>query len=402
MRKRINVHEVSENDVNLNNKLFAEGCRVRSVALRRLELNVRDCIGCGFCGTGCAYDRKLSTAITYVPDAVAAGAQLIHHAYVDGLAFAKHGEAQRAVGAHVTVRTSEPNSHPNSLSPGALDIEAGLVIVSAGAVESPALLARSGVPDPYGTIGRGLVLHPSLPVGGLFDREIESYRGITGTYYSDEYLASHGFMLECLFDQPIDTAISVPGIGRAHYAVLQAYRRLAGFGVMLIDLPSPENRVSWDDDAKQVRIEYTLRQDDADRLRFGAERAVEIMFAAGASKVFLTSDEPLTSAGTAMFVKPEQAALCRDLKFEKHQTLLASAHAQATLKMSEEPRLGTLNSRGEVRTVQNLIVCDSSSFPASCGVNTMISIMTLARYQARRISAEWSRYAAPLPRAPAR
>ena len=241
-------------------------------------------------------------------------------------------------------------------------------------------------------------MHPSLPVGGLFDREIENYRGITGTYYSDEYLAAHGFMLECLFDHPIDTAIAVPGIGKAHFAVMQAYRRMAGFGVMLIDLPSPENRVFWDDDAKQPRIEYTLRQDDADRLRYGAERAVEIMFAA-ASSVFLTSDEPLTSAGTAMFTKPEQAALCRDLKFEKHQTLLASAHAQSTLKMSEEPRLGTLNSRCEVRTVQNLIVCDSSSFPTSCGVNPMIPIMTLARYQAHRINAEWPRYATGTPSA---
>ena len=154
VRKRINVHEAAESEVNANNKLFADGCRAQNVSVRRFELNMRDCIGCGFCGTGCAYDRKLSTAITYVPDSLTAGAQLIHHANVDALVFAKHGETQRTVGAHLTVRPSEPGSHPNSLPPGSLDVEAGLVIVSAGAIESPALLARSGVPDPYGTIGR--------------------------------------------------------------------------------------------------------------------------------------------------------------------------------------------------------------------------------------------------------
>jgi len=42
--------------------------------------------------------------------------------------------------------------------------------------------------------------------------------------------------------------------------------------------------------------------------------------------------------------------------------------------------------------VQNLLVCDSSAFPASCGANPMISIMSLARYQGRRVAAELARY----------
>ena len=50
------------------------------------------------------------------------------------------------------------------------------------------------------------------------------------------------------------------------------------------------------------------------------------------------------------------------------------------------------NSRGETRGVRNLIVCDSSSFPTSCGANPMLSIMTMARYQARRIAGELARY----------
>ena len=35
----------------------------------------------------------------------------------------------------------------------------------------------------------------------------------------------------------------------------------------------------------------------------------------------------------------------------------------------------------------------ASSFPTSCGVNPMVAILTLARYQGRRIAAEWARYA---------
>ena len=52
-----------------------------------------------------------------------------------------------------------------------------------------------------------------------------------------------------------------------------------------------------------------------------------------------------------------------------------------------------MNARGESHQVRNLLVCDSSVFPESCGTNPMLSVMTLARYQGRRILAEWDRYA---------
>jgi choline dehydrogenase-like flavoprotein len=51
-----------------------------------------------------------------------------------------------------------------------------------------------------------------------------------------------------------------------------------------------------------------------------------------------------------------------------------------------------VDSRGESHAVRNLLVCDSSAFPTSCGANPMISIMALARYQGRRVAAELARY----------
>jgi len=60
--------------------------------------------------------------------------------------------------------------------------------------------------------------------------------------------------------------------------------------------------------------------------------------------------------------------------------------------MGADPRRATLNARGETHAVRNVVVCDSSAFPGSCGANPMISIMTMARYQAKRIAAESARY----------
>jgi choline dehydrogenase-like flavoprotein len=63
------------------------------------------------------------------------------------------------------------------------------------------------------------------------------------------------------------------------------------------------------------------------------------------------------------------------------------------MKMSEDPARAMTNSRGESHFIRNLIVCDSSSFPGSCGANPMLAIMTMARYQGRRIAGELARYA---------
>ena len=43
---------------------------------KRFSLNMRGCIGCGFCAEGCAVRSQQSTLVTYVPDAVARGVQL--------------------------------------------------------------------------------------------------------------------------------------------------------------------------------------------------------------------------------------------------------------------------------------------------------------------------------------
>jgi len=385
VKTRLNVRLVEADAVNENNRIFEQGCVASGISYRRWERNVRDCIGCGYCTEGCAYDRKLGTNLTYLPDAVARGARLIHSFDVGSITMEKRGGALVATGATGRVRTPDEGSRPNGVSPGLLRVNAKLVILSAGAIADPVLLLQSHVPDPHDVIGRGLVLHPSLPVIGVMDREIENYRGINGVSFSDHYASSHGLFFECLFGHPVYGAATIPLLGDDHFALMKNYRRLAAFGVMLVDSVDANNRVEVT--PSTTRIHYRVTDADRERLRFGAERAVELMFNAGAREVVLTSDE------TPPFRTIAEAGRARELQFTPHRTTLTSAHCQATMKMSEDPRRGAINSRCESHAARNLIVCDASSFPTSCGTNPMLSILTLARYQGRRIAAEWSRYA---------
>ena len=392
VRHRVNVHTPADSEINDNNLILARGCHALGIAFKRFELNMRDCLGCGYCTEGCAYDRKQGTMITFIADALTRGVQLIHHCNIDRIVFERRGGSVRATGALGSVRTARPGSQPNAVSPGPLQIDAGMVVLSAGSIESPALLDRSGHPDPHRILGKGLVLHPSLPVMALMDREIVNYRGITGAIFSDHFYESHGFYFECLFGHPVYGSFVFPGVGADHFELMLNYSRTAAFGVMLVDSVDAANRVHWDSMQRKAVIRYRVTDADKARLRFAAQTAVEVMFAAGAREVLLPSEEPVGPLETPRFHSATQARYCADLRFRPHATTLTSAHCQATVKMAEDPRLGMVDSRGEAHAVRNLLVCDSSAFPTSCGANPMISIMAMARYQGRRVAAELARY----------
>ena len=388
VRSRINVHRAAEDEINDNNRVLERGCATLGLAAKRFELNMRGCVRSGFCAEGCTYGAKQGTLVTYMADALAHGVQLVHHCDVERLVF----EKGRAVAAEGRVARTKPGSHPNSVPAGRIEIDAKLIIVASGAVATPTLLQRSGHPDPYGRIGRGLVIHPSLPIIGIMEHPLTNYRGIPGTIYSDAFVASHGFYFESLFGQPVYGSLVVPGIGEEHFDVWREMPRLAGFGAMLVDDVDDANRVVWSAADGKPRIHYQLTEGDRNRLRIAAQRGVEVMFAAGARSVLLPSSERIGPLARPRFTNAAEAQYCRDLKFEPHRTVITSAHAQASTKMGEDEQRTTTNSRGESRSVRNLIVCDSSSFPTSCGANPMLSIMTMARYQGRRIAAELARY----------
>ena len=392
VRARLNVHEPADAEVNENNRLFARGCRAAGIGARKFELNMRGCTGCGFCFAGCDTDAKQGTMVTYVQDAVARGVLLVHHCAIEALELAGDGDARRAVGARGRITATRDGSRPNSLPEGPVRFRAGLVIVAAGAIESPALLQRSGHPDPHGTIGRGLVLHPSLGIVGVFDHDVVAGAGIEGTMYSDHFVATQGFFLQCLFAPLGAGAATLPGFGPEHFELMRRVRKLATFGAMLLDTVADDNRVVWDAAAGRARIFYRLSPADRERLAFAAEKSVQVMFAAGAREVLLPSEEPLPPLDTPRFADASQAALCRGLRFDD-RTVLGSSHCQGTAKMGADPATSVVDARCESHQVRNLMVCDSSVFPGSCGVNPMLSILTLARYQGRRLAGERARYA---------
>src|SRR5439155_7234417 len=110
---------------------------------------------CGSCGLGCQLGAKQSSVKTWLADAQAAGARILVRTRADRVVIrdgAVRGvEARTADGHRVAVR-------------------ARAVVAACGALQTPALLRRSGLTNP--AIGMGLRLHPATAVFGVFDEEI--------------------------------------------------------------------------------------------------------------------------------------------------------------------------------------------------------------------------------------
>ena len=322
---------------------------------------------------------------------------MIPDADVRRVLFDLNGGVQRAIGVEVRMRQSIPEdgviSDPNAfgIAPGqTVIIHARTVILAAGALGSPTLLLRSGIANDQ--IGRGVVLHPSMPILGKFDHAIEALKGTEASVYVDDHLMDRGYALESMSAEPAYAALMSPGSPMHTFEMIRSFRDLAGFGVMLVDTSSAENRLVLDKDG-EPSIYYRLSEADQLRFRQGVAQAVRVMFLAGARKVYLPSDEPILGLNDNGRIRPvvltdiHQADLVeKNLHFIPGRSIVTSAHMQATDKMGASPHDSVVARDFHVWDTKNLYVVDGSVFPSSVGANPMQTIYTFAKIFADRIN----------------
>ena len=199
-------------------------------------------------------------------------------------AIGRRGTTRVATGV-LAVRRAPWNAPGVLRDPAGIAIPAGdtfvvcarRVVVCAGTLGSAALLLASGVPNP--NVGRGIVAHIALPIIGEFERPIDALQGTFASVYVDSRALTDRFFLEAMAAGPEYAAIMTPGDGRQVFDVVRAYRHLAGFGVMLLDTPSPNNRVVPGANGAPV-IRYDIGRGDRERMRVAIAEGIRRMFAA--------------------------------------------------------------------------------------------------------------------------
>ena len=359
-----NVHLLPAEDINDNNRLFLEGCRKLGYHVEQFPINVKGCQGSGLCNLGCPNGAKMGTHRVQLPEAERNGVTVVTNCAVDRV---DSGTVYATVSA-------APVGHPPAWAPGEYRIRADAVVLSAGAVNSPAILLRSGFGARLPALGRYFTCHPALILVAEHARPITNFAGHPKSYYCDEFAESDRFLLETCMYFPFTTAKSLSGFGDGVRELMSRFDRLQMILVLALDDATPENRVAIDRSGKPI-VHYGITADVQRALVQSMRASARIFFAAGATRVH-------APAARRFFIDASEADRIDELipidGFKPGKITVSSAHLMGGCRMGETTVDSVTDTWGRVHGVPWLYVADASLFPKSAEINPYITIMALA------------------------
>jgi choline dehydrogenase-like flavoprotein len=334
--------------------------------------NIRGCHGSGQCAFGCPRDAKQAMHLSYLPMAVRRGARIYSSCRVEKV----RTDGVRATG--VSVRILDPNGGG---SRGTMEIRGRAVVVAAGAVYTPLLLAQSGLGGISRQLGRNLRIHPGAGALALFDEDLHAWKGTMQSYAIDERLESDGIILEATMPPPgiSYSAGALPFSGEKLVRHVAEYPRMAAVGMMVSDHCS--GRVLRRPDGRPLMY-YNIGASETRRLAEAVVMAGELYFAAGAREYYpVVHGFPVVHSVEELRKLEPSKVRARDLK-------LSAYHPMGTARMGENPQSAVVDSYGRSFACEGLYVCDASVLPSSTAVNPQMTIMATAHRIGRRLAAD--------------
>jgi choline dehydrogenase-like flavoprotein len=284
--------------------------------------------------------------------------------------------------------------------PGAqITVKAPRVVVACGALESPALLLRSGIGGP--AVGHNLRLHPSSVVGAAYGADLQAWWGPPQAGLCDEFADTgegYGFLIETAQYAPGLIGSATPWIsGQDHKQRMEEFRLTGTFISLTRDRGA--GQVIADANGEAVPMYAVTDPLDLENLKRGIEVQVRLHEAAGAHQIGpLAEGAPLWRWGDDLeaFI-----ARVKRIPFRAGGYKLFSAHQMGTCRMGADPESSVAGPYGELHDTKGVWIGDGSAFPTSSGTNPMISIMSLAHRTAEAIADDAGAKAAESPAAEA-
>ena len=356
-------------------ELIEEGLKKLGWHIDMMPRAARGCSqdeACGYCGFGCRVGGKQSSMRTYLEDAAAAGAQIIVDAEVRNVLVADG----RAVG----IEGSAGNHR--------LRIDAMAVVVAGGAIETPALLLRSGL---RGRVGYDLHLHPGCTPWGLFNEEVRMWEGTTQARYSKEFSewdGGYGPIFETIPVHPGSASVFFQWLSAAdHRQRMGIYRNIGFCGVLTRDRSAGRVRIGKDGNP---RITYRINSDDERRIASGVVVAAKVLEAAGATEISSPHPHPATYVPGLPGAHERWADETRRIGYRRGRVKFGSWHQMGSCRMGVDPTSSSVGPDNESHEVPGLYVVDSSAFPTASGVNPMMTVYGIAHRAATKLAARLS------------
>jgi len=381
IEKRLHIAEWPLERMNANNRVLWDGCGKLGYSRGLVRRNVHNCANLGYCGLGCPIDAKMAMGVTLIPDAVEKGMRVQANASVRRLLL-----GDRRVAGVEAILLDPETDRPTGVT---LTVKARTVAVCGGAINSPALLLRSGL-DGNGNVGKRFFLHPVVIMSATMPEPVVPWTGAPQAAYSRHFIdrgpGKVGFILEVPPIMPLIAATVFPGTGEEHQALLERLPYIQSTIAICHDGLLPEDvggTIRLRDPAeRRVSIEYPLRPFHFEAFRAACKEMARIQLAAGAREVISLHSVPVRIR------RPEDVDAALDAApWEAGRVRVATAHQMGGCAMGADPRTSVVDSTLRYHGMDNLFVVDGSVFPTSLGVNPQESIFGIARWASQFVAA---------------
>jgi choline dehydrogenase-like flavoprotein len=295
--------------------------------------------------------RRQSMTETLIPRALSRGCRLITGARVERL---------RKSGSRWEVRAQ--------CSGAATSILADAVFVCCGAVQTPALLRRSGIRK---NIGNSLALHPTIKVVAVFPEAVNNNPSDVASQQVTEFAPET--CMGCSISSLPYLALAMADHPEAKLKLSTDWRRALIYYAMVTGPTTGLVRnVPF---SRDPMVHYSLGDRELNALSAALHNLCRLLLAAGASELY-----PSLAGFPAIRTEDHLGRIPAELP--RHLVNLMTIHLFSSCAMGEAQERCATDSFGKVHGCDNLFINDASLLCTAPGVNPQGSIMGIARRNA--------------------
>lgn len=305
--------------------------------------------GCLF---GCPTEAKRGSMVSYIVPAIYMGAELFYNSTVTKILVSK-GSPSHELAVATGVEFNRDSGEKKRVT-------SKVVIVCAGALNTPGLLFDSGISEVVGEtssvsqIGRNLGVNTATVVFGKFKNALNNWvmHPLSGQMEEFAQKEKGGFLLEgsevmegpLSFSEVMVDEDEVPLWGQRQKEIMQNYRFYAGIFANIHD--SNDGRIFRDPETGLEKIYKPITAEDKSKIRAAKSLCRDGLYAAGATETL--------------------------------DSIYLSHHVQGSCRMGTDPKRSAVDSNCRMHDVDGLYVMDGSVIPSVIDANPSLTIMALS------------------------
>jgi choline dehydrogenase-like flavoprotein len=371
--RMLNVEQIDPALVPKSGLVFAQLMKSLGYSCERARYAVKGCMGSGFCVTGCIYGAKQSLLVTYLPQAVEAGATI--HTDLEAVVIRPLGRGAPA--RHDGPLSQVPHRYEvvcrNRHTGRERAWRARIVILGGGTIGTAQLLlaSRPHLERLSDQVGQHIGFNGSVKAAGMLPDSFpagDMFRGRSHPgMISYQFLESHGITIAAAKPLPLQlvTAARLRLEGDCREAAwwgapnqaLMASMRERMMVLLSLGTTPPTGRLTIDAHGKPT-VHLPLTRD----LRRYHEDIEELLH------------DIMRRNGMRVIAAEARNGLGEP----RRDVFFSTAHHTGSARMARAKSLGVVDADGEVFDYPGLYVSDGAAIPSSLAVNTSLTILANA------------------------